>query len=59
MGLEFPLPTSYTVPVAVQIAEKCSEAAKSVCCFLLRPGRTSIGNSTALIQVIPLPRHRP
>jgi len=59
MGLGFPLPISHTVPVAVQMAEDCSEAAKIACCFLLRPGRTSIGNSTALFQVTPVPRHRP
>ena len=59
MGLEFPLPILYTVPVAVQIAEDCSGAAKIACCLLLRPGRISIGNSTALFQVTPVPRHRP
>ena len=59
MGLGFPLPISHTVPVAVQMAEECSEAAKIAVFLLLRPGRTSIGNSTALFQVIPLPRHRP
>ena len=59
MGLGFPLPISHTVPVAVQMAEVCSEPAKIACCLLLQPGRSSIENATALFQVIPLPRHRP
>ena len=34
MGLGFPLPISHTVPVAVQMAEECSEAAKiAVVCY--------------------------
>ena len=34
MGLGFPLPISHTVPVAVQMAEECSEAAKiAVVCW--------------------------
>ena len=40
MGLGFPLPISHTVPVAVQMAEECSEAAKiAVFCYCGQAGQ--------------------